>query len=423
MKKQLQEISNKSQAESVDLWPEIYAELKETKAMKNPPRIHVALSRIAAVVSLLFLGVAVVFAISQIYVDSGLEGERAERLVTQINESITHGDITIRLDWVYADVKRVSVGYTLLDTEGNVFVPEQSRYFYSFELYARPIVEFEARGFRPAMLLLEADSSPYNMSNSQQIMTWRPYFDYGFSSYDLIENPAMEGAVIELDIRISLRNSGELYRFLAEVPVYPAQFEIDALVMHGDTLDLTLRELTITQTMTTIVFCYQIPDVSILEWNNDDFAFWEATEFRLYFDNQNINALYPEVVGEFMHVATWQDEFCEMINWAIPSDVLPQTIRFEVQELRESRNGSYSEEQAEFLAEQYGARGIRYELNGPYNEAAGYSVWPTGLYELAVLENQEIYNEVMALFYEQFPEIPRIVGPWEIEFELTEPSG
>jgi hypothetical protein len=421
MKQQLQEISNKSHAETIDLWPEIYAALKETKAMKHPPRMSFVLSRVAAIFILFFLGAAVVYAVSQIYVDSGLEGERAERLITQVNESITHGDITIRFDWAYADENRISVGYTFLDAEGNVFVPERAKYSYEFGLYMRPMVEAEARGYRPTITLINR-TSMYDLSSEQQISTWIPFFFYEMAEYSILEDDS-----VELDLRINLRGVPELYRFLVEIPVYPAQFEVEEILIHDADFDIVLHDLTVTPTMTSAFFCYTIPDEFLnqdIHWLNN-WTSWEST-ISLYFDNENVSAIYPQIGRQFSSWRIDESEFCSSKNWAIPSDILPQRVRFVVHELRESSNGDYTEEQAQFLVEQYELRGIEV-VSEAYAPTSTYGVWPVGLYEtdaytMETIEKQTIYDEVMRLFYAEFTEIPQIIGPWEIEFELNEAS-
>jgi hypothetical protein len=374
------------------------------------------LARLAAVFALFFVGAFVVYAFSQIYVDSGLEGERAERLVTQVNQSITHGDITIRMDWAYADVNRIMLGYTFLDAEGNVFQPESPEYSYQRMVNLREITPHAARNYRTSIMSTGYERIDLN-SIEQQIFSWTPYFDYD------MPNVLAELESLEVDLRIQIAGQQELYRFLVEIPIYQAQFETTAMLMDGETIDIVLQELTITPSLTNLIFCFQIPGVDVRSW--DEMSYWEAVDFSLYFDNQNIVDLYPDLSGEIMTWATYRNEFCTISSLAIPSDVLPETVRLEVYGMHEYNLGRYTEEQANYLVQLYEERGLSAtvtEIRDETGQLLGtFAVWSDELYELPLVEHYRNYNEIMRLFHEAFPEIPHYRGLWQIELEPQDP--
>jgi hypothetical protein len=416
MKEQLQEISNESHADSIDLWPEIYAEIKEGKKVKNSSRGGFVLSRVTVVLVLFFVG-AVVYAFGQffepIYVDSGLEGERAERLITPINESVMLGDTTVRLDWVYIDVNRMSVGYSILDETGRIYRTENPRLYYSAEVHLRRLADPLDTSYRPYVPIIGDSRLVYDSSLDQQIMSTVIWDHWEYQNQDVLDLIDQD---VEVDFRIIWK--GQLYRFLVETHIYPAQFEIRDAVMIPNDYGMMLQEVSVTATMTSLTFCYQLPEEFKERgtlWNH-----WEVGGFRLYFDDRNLAEFYPEASPEVWQTIGEDSANCNVIFWAIPSDVLPQTIRFELDEVHPYINGEYTLEQAEFLVEQYEARGISLESTLGYQETERYGVWPEELYNLPFAEQQAIYKDVMGLFYEAFPEMPRILGPWEIELDVSE---
>jgi hypothetical protein len=416
MKEQLTEISQKAQAETIDLWPEIYGELKETKTVKHP-KLNYQLARLAAVFSLFFVGALVVYAVSQIYVDSGLEGERAERLVTQVNQSITHDDMTIRLDWAYADVNRISFGFSVLDSEDNVYVPPVDELYYfasmeieqhnedgTFSLLGDPeILEY--------YLLYEEDIE-------QQVYTQVFYLD------------KLPETQLEIALKLEFpQAANQAFEFSFPISVYPALFSSQSLIMDSEETPMVLDEFSITPTLTSAHICFDLPVEFQRDENIVTNSVWFGTGVQIYFDGINVAELYPNISGYFGGLDLVVDKACTTLILAIPLDTLPSNVRIGMQEMREIHGGYYTLGEAELLQRIYLEHGIEVSISRIYfthqrdidYSRAFYISWPEEFRKLSVFERISIQDMVMDDFFATNPDAFRITGPWEIEFELQDP--
>jgi hypothetical protein len=422
MKQQLQEISNKIHPEAIDLWPEIYAALKETKTMKTPPRISFVLSRVAAIFILFFLGAAVVYAVSQIYVDSGLEGERAERLVTPINQSVTHANLTIQFDWAYIDVSRISFGFTVFDAEGNIYLPvnKDLQYWTQLQIHDRNEhfgndTEAYVSSFEIPTLL-----GTYDNENPQQVYSQEFFFD------DLPTNQ------VEMDVRIQFPfDSPYSFNFAFPITVYPALFVLEDTPMNSDSaIQMNLTEFSLTPTLTSGTICFQLPPEYQRTFDTHQTSTWRGSGIHIYFDGQDISALYPNLTGYVVPIDAGIFQGCTLFRLAIPLDSMPQTILIMMEEMRENNGTWYTREEAELIQEIYQQHNVDVNIRRIYYvrqrgvtyDRIYYHEWPEDWRELSIFEQQTLYEAVMDDFYATNPDAYRLIGPWEIEFELNEPS-
>lgn len=423
MKEQLHEISQKSQAETIDLWPEIYAELKETKTMKAPRMSH-QLARIAAVISLFFLGGLVVYAISQIYVDSGLEGERAEHLVTPINLSVTQGDVTIVVDWAYADMNRVTLAYRVLDAEGNTYIPEGGGHQFEYEVKIANVTNDPLE-----MRYITGFVSPraytfYRGDKEQEIVNFNPAFNPAY-----IEIPESLSEEMRIDFIVFWEEDIRPIFITFNLEVSPLQFEVYNVTMESNSIPSVIHEFGVSPTHTTLSTCLDVPE----EYERDRYMNWEsdwiAKGLKIYFDDVDIASLYPDVTGRYsIGLGQVGDNNllmrCTLLLLDIPLDTMPQTARIVFDEWLEDRSSNFDTlEEAETMAAIFEEHG--YSLNAgnidhdDFYEASWLSV--DSFWLMPPFERQTAYESILNDYFATNPDAYRIEGPWEIEFQVSEP--
>ncbi|MCK6576626.1 MAG: DUF4179 domain-containing protein [Anaerolineae bacterium] len=109
----LQDIARQEIADNMTLWENMKAEL-------TPPRRARTTRSMSLVLASLFmmLAAAAAFAVARFQVfDPGIEGAMAADLVTELGISQTIADVTLMLDWAYADANRIAIGYSLTPPE------------------------------------------------------------------------------------------------------------------------------------------------------------------------------------------------------------------------------------------------------------------------------------------------------------------
>lgn len=107
----LDEIARKEIQDDMDLWPNI-----QNRLNAKPNRwLHPlnSMARYAAVIALALASVvAYAFYQQTGSYDPGLDGVRESDLITELGLAQTQGDLTVTLDWAYADAHRVALSYS-----------------------------------------------------------------------------------------------------------------------------------------------------------------------------------------------------------------------------------------------------------------------------------------------------------------------
>ena len=99
---------------SIDLWPAIQTQVRASKA---PPRRVSRIAWASGIALIALLGIASVTVVLSLTeraaaVDAGIDAVYRAGLTTSINQSQTVGNVTVTLEWVYADPLRVLVAYS-----------------------------------------------------------------------------------------------------------------------------------------------------------------------------------------------------------------------------------------------------------------------------------------------------------------------
>jgi uncharacterized membrane protein YgcG len=116
-----QEIPNDMQS----LWPALQRQLNGSHRSTRHMRSLTRLGWVTLIVVLSLMvgaGAYAFFQRGEGSRDSGLTHVQDQHLITQIGDSITIGDVTVTLDWVYADAHRVAVEYHI-DTQTTSDMP------------------------------------------------------------------------------------------------------------------------------------------------------------------------------------------------------------------------------------------------------------------------------------------------------------
>ncbi|MEO1645810.1 MAG: DUF4179 domain-containing protein [Chloroflexota bacterium] len=121
----LHTVSDAADAEGTNLWYGIRAELEEKNHMittqkkkKNHPKRRLSLGLVAALVGILILG-SFAFGMTsrENYYRVTLEDIHA--MSTLINASHERDNMTVTVDWAYADPNQIVLAYTVTDSDGN----------------------------------------------------------------------------------------------------------------------------------------------------------------------------------------------------------------------------------------------------------------------------------------------------------------
>ncbi|MBN8640117.1 MAG: DUF4179 domain-containing protein, partial [Anaerolineae bacterium] len=111
----LHETAHEEIPDTMNLLPEIHSQLAGVRRRSR------SLSLLIVVVLMFAVSTTVFAIVSGQIGDPGLEGARANNLITDVNQTQTIDGVTVTLEWAYADAHRLVFGYSVLAPEENVF--------------------------------------------------------------------------------------------------------------------------------------------------------------------------------------------------------------------------------------------------------------------------------------------------------------
>lgn len=253
--------------DTVDLWNKVEAKLP---ASTYPVvRTGFRLSRVALVVVLLAMSAVAVYALYQgtiVPSDPGITDIAQADLLTEIDEIQTipgDHDLTVTLDYAYADANRITVGYTVRGA-----APEGRRMM----AYSNPTL-LTADGSAFDRLLLLADAQAQQPATDEAAG--------GFSSTltaNFITGEVAAGDEAALDLRLmvevalSYLDSGE-FPAPGMLMAGATQFEFSVPLIDGVMIDVgqsstaaeravELQRISLTPSMTRLDLCYDLPPVT-----------------------------------------------------------------------------------------------------------------------------------------------------------------
>lgn len=116
----LHNISEQSDAANANLWYQIEAQLEEKDKMKKAKRkpVRFQFNRVAVLLGFVIVSTFAIWQINRPIYDYVTLDDIAE-MATPIDESMTRNDITVTVDWAYADPTQIVVAYHFSDRDGN----------------------------------------------------------------------------------------------------------------------------------------------------------------------------------------------------------------------------------------------------------------------------------------------------------------
>jgi hypothetical protein len=231
--------------------------LEETMSKLQPCLRYKLLLFLICILSLFGLSITTSSA-QETYQDPVLEAARAAGLITTINKSKTIDDVTLTLDWAYADVQRIALGYTVQTKAGkspealftnlsSAKLTDDKKAMFSFASgypaqsedtnKTAMVVEFHTQAMVPIK-----DSTDFDLNND--------YF-----------NPAPKTVNLTFDPQLGELNQSPLpISFSFTLPLYPAVIVKPKQTVRVNNIPVTLEQLTITPAKTTARVCYDLPD-------------------------------------------------------------------------------------------------------------------------------------------------------------------
>jgi hypothetical protein len=360
----------------LDMLPGIQARLKKTRSMtplmqRRPARL------IASLIVALLVVVTTVYAAQLLIRDPGLH----ETMVTPLNLSQTKGDVTVTLDWAYADANRIKLAYTV--TSPSKEIKDETLTYVTLTDRETPRDIHKFIGYASLIDIQETASHVYHAEAS---------------FFGDLKNPAPT-----LNLRLQVMGN---YRFDFTVPFNPGlriEKQHDVLVAG---LNANLEWAIITPSMTRANVCYDTPDDE--KW---------IANIELAYDGQPV-ATEPEASykGSGAGANNGPDErWCTEKSFLTAYDTLPDEMTFTITSLQTPTQ--YSEEDMQRASEVFAKYGIKTEVvPGSYELGSSYTLnWLSPI--PGYVEYRKIWQEAEAAMGDGV-RWQSIDGPWILTIPL-----
>lgn len=371
----LRETAREEIPDTMNLLPEIHSQLGGVRRRSR------SLSLLIVGV-LMFVVTTAVFAIvsSQIG-DPGLEGARANNLITDVNQTQTIDDVTVTLEWAYADAQRIAFGYSITAPEENIFYNTSDLRLYDD---ANSFVADGGGGggggggvgresqYVTSYNITFADDAPEELAlhidltlNPMQMEADISGFGGGSSGGG--GGGSTEGGMVlsgtpevmpETGSGMTSLPSVGPFQFAFTLPHYPAVEVTAEQTVESNDVTLTLKSVSVVPSMTTAELCYTLPDGR--DWS--PVLTLHAGEVDSLVSGWGLNAL-----------PTSEDrERCVTYEFYAPYDYTPTTFTFAASELRTS--ASYTPERAEQFQQMLAEQGVDVTITLANGEGFGYEI-------------------------------------------------
>jgi hypothetical protein len=364
----------------------------------------------------LLLLTSVVYAQEE-YADPVMEAAREAGLIEEIGLSQTVGDVTVTLDWAYADTQRIMLGYTLHTAEdinpNDLFSPFMS---------SPRLSDGEGASFS------YASSIPIPGDQSNEMVMVIDYYTQAIlpgaqADEFVVDNEYFNSPPDELDLQFEL-NYGDFtaeanvppaslddsnlepgdyvdaigpFVFDFTVPLYPAVVVAPMETVEVDGIEMTLEQVSITPTKTSARVCYDMPDAR--DW---------MPEASVEVGGEPGRMSGAALVGG-KEAAADTEHRCRDLSYDVFYDTEPTTMTVNVDYLTASMTEGPDdwERIRDVLAEQ----GIEIEVNFSQGEGGG----GVGIEVISIPDGVD-FNEAVNEAREMLGD--RLAGPWTFTVEL-----
>lgn len=371
----LDSVAAKHTSAETDLLPAIQARLKHNRPTRPIWQSH-PIRRVASIVVGLLLVVTTVYAAQLLIRDPGLQ----ENMVTPLNLSQTKADVTVTLDWAYADANRIKLAYTVT----SVTEPIVKDWVTDVTLTDQEIPRESQEIFGFASLVDIQEDAP-NIYNVE-------------ANFELDDITHTESTI---DLRLRVMG---IYRFEFSVPFDPGIRIEKQPDVSAAGLNANLEWAIITPSMTRAYICYETPDEEM----------WVANVLLSY-DGEPV-ALEPEASGRGSGPNNGPYErWCTERRFLTSYDNPPQELTFTIPSLQTPT--VYSEADMRVASEVFAKYGVKTEVKPSSSEpGSGYTLnW------LSPIPDNEQFSAIWKEAIGAMDDSVRwesVAGPWHLTITL-----
>ena len=271
LKEALQEVAEKNISDELDLWPALQTALTDKRSQnRNFSRTTFRVGWVMPILMALFFVVTVAYAVSPaiqslLKMDSGLEDVSSNGLGHSLNLSQVVNDVTVTLDWAYADENRIAIAYTIHSENGEQLEPLDFTVTDSAGNEFPSTTGLGAAGTSDMLgAALPSGEGAYIFSFDSSTITYAP-------------------ETLELQLELTLKSQvterivGPVV-FNFETPFTPGRISEPKRSYTAEDVTITLEEVALTPSDLTAVICFAGPDenydmwlpVSHIEVENDE---------------------------------------------------------------------------------------------------------------------------------------------------------
>ncbi|MBL8134564.1 MAG: DUF4179 domain-containing protein [Anaerolineae bacterium] len=377
----LHDITRQEIADNMTLWENVKAEL-------TPPRRARTTRSMSLVLAALFMlmAAAAAFAVAHFQAfDPGIEGAMSADLVTELGIRQTIADVTLTLDWAYADANRIAIGYSLTTPERLQGAPLDQGVVLTDDTGSFTMDGMGGGGGSGDLSEAQYTAS-YGVTfvdDVPEVLHMRLEMTLGFLP-DVEMSMAEGGGIVTGSgggfgvgggggssaeevtpapgIRLPMGSaSGEQvgpFVFQFDLPFIPALELTPAQTVEANGVTMTLERMSVTPSMTTAEFCFDLPTPA--DWMPD--VTLTAGETEAFLAGWEMQSL--PVTGE-----TWR---CGTMTFYAPYLLEPTTFIFSAAALETSMD--FTTDRARRFEEVLRAQGIEVDVTDAGGEGFNYSI-------------------------------------------------
>lgn len=414
----LHDIAQDNIPDETDLWPGIQAHLPRQQTTRpKPVRMLV---RVAVAMAIFLTMGMVSYAVYQNLSgsDPGLEAAHDAGLVTELNLSETIDNITVILDWAYADANRVVINYRIEAQELAVIKDQPLEIRLSIpQSGTRPGAGFSGRRSiytHPSLLDTDPDNPiMYGQITLDTMDLVYPSPDDLPDEFDVrMEISFLQRPHRETDTEDEVRTPIPMSDLDTAVGPFPFDFAVPVIqtvtitpteqTVEINGLDVVVREVRLTPSMTRTSFCYALP-------RQDEGWMPSAT---LSIDQVDVST--PGTINWISR--DWDSpkqrfRFCIGMDFPVPYTEQPSTLTLTIHELM--LEPTYLEERALELQAVLAEQGIETEIYGSQFGSPGLVIFPLG-----VVSAPDGVDPFAALAKATEALTERVAGPWVFEIAI-----
>lgn len=259
IKQILYEISEEEVSNDLDIWPAIQTRLGTQRLRKTSfIPVTVRLGWVGIGFVLLLLAGSVVYALSPIIqnlltMDPGLNSVESDGLGYSLNLNQTINEVTVVLNWVYADESRVTVGYSIHTDDGEDYEPQQFI-----------LTDAEGHSFSSIVGIGTTSTSE---ETGVTASSGESGYIFSFDAASVPNKPPTLN--LQLEILLKSRATSEVagpFTFNFDTPFTPSRIIEPKQTMVQEDIAVTLERVIVTPSDVVTIICFNAPNETYNDW-------------------------------------------------------------------------------------------------------------------------------------------------------------